>query len=127
MKTDKNEKTIRFDKPESLAVEYLNKKYKINKNSDKLPYDPLQAMRFDINQNNILEQPCIICKSELNIEIHHVKRLKDTKDKSDIQKIMSKVNRKSVPLCRSCHNKVHAGKHDGKSLRQTVNKDKETK
>lgn len=102
LKTDKGEKVISFDKPESLAAEYLNKKYATGKKAG-IPYDPLQATRYDINQNNILEQPCVVCGAEEKIEIHHVRRLKDTKNKSDIQKLMSKINRKSVPLCRTCH------------------------
>jgi len=44
--------------------------------------------------------------------MHHLRHLKDTKDKSTLIRIMSKIKRKTVPLCITCHNKVHAGKYD---------------
>lgn len=125
--TKKGTKTIRFDKPENLTAKYLNDKYMNLKSSDKqqtnLPYDPLQALNFDINQNNILELPCFVCGEEDNVEIHHIKRLKDTKDKSAMSKIMSKINRKAIPLLRRCHDDVHAGRYSGQSLKRLNTKD----
>jgi len=49
--------------------------------------------------------------------MHHLRRLKDTKDKSNLRKIMRKINRKTVPLCKICHDNVHAGRYDGLSLK----------
>lgn len=34
-----------------------------------------------------------------------------------LEDMMSKMNRKQIPLCKSCHLQVHAGKYDGKSFR----------
>jgi predicted HNH restriction endonuclease len=42
------------------------------------------------------------------------------KDKGNIIKIMAQLNRKVVPLCSTCHDKVHAGKYDGISLRELL-------
>lgn len=50
--------------------------------------------------------------------MHHLRHLKDTKDKSTLIRVMSRIRRKIIPLCRSCHNKVHAGKYDGLSLKE---------
>jgi len=47
--------------------------------------------------------------------MHHLKHLKDTKDKGTLIKIMSKIRR---PLCRTCHVRVHTGKYDGMSLKE---------
>jgi hypothetical protein len=39
-------------------------------------------------------------------------------NKSDfLSDMMSKMNRKQVPLCKSCHFDVHSGLYDGKSFR----------
>jgi predicted HNH restriction endonuclease len=29
---------------------------------------------------------------------------------------MAEINRKQIPVCRDCHNKIHAGKYDGIKL-----------
>jgi predicted HNH restriction endonuclease len=50
--------------------------------------------------------------------MHHLRHLKDTKDKNNLSKIMSKIKRKTVPLCERCHKNVHAGRYDGLSLKQ---------
>jgi len=124
VKSDENEviKTIEFDLPLSLSAEYLNKKYmKINRwrdtINDMLPYDPFNSLIHKAQETNILEKPCYICGAMEDIEMHHLKHLKDTKDKKTLIKIMSRINRKTIPLCIPCHNKVHTGKYDGMSLR----------
>ena len=61
---------------------------------------------------------CEMCGSTENIEVHHVRRLKDIHDKyKRIGKplpswvlTMVKMKRKTLILCSKCHDKVHAGK-----------------
>lgn len=120
------EKIVLFDKPASLTASYLNNKYMVinswsetNANAaPTLPYDPLAAVLYSAKDTNILDQPCLICGSTENIEMHHLRHLKNTKDKSTLIRIMSRIKRKTIPLCIPCHNKVHAGKYDGLSLRE---------
>jgi hypothetical protein len=51
-----------------------------------------------------LKGPCVVCGSNANIEIHHVRSLKKRPKKGDfLSDMMSKMNRKQVPLCKSCH------------------------
>jgi group II intron reverse transcriptase/maturase len=65
-----------------------------------------------------LKGPCVVCGSNANIEIHHVRSLKKRPKKGDfLSDMMSKMNRKQVPLCKSCHFDVHSGLYDGKSFR----------
>jgi len=75
-------------------------------------------------KKNFLEEPCYICGATEDIEMHHLKHLKDTKDKNTIIQIISRINRKTIPLCISCHNKVHTipGKYDGMSLKDLKQK-----
>lgn len=67
-----------------------------------------------------LKGPCVVCGSNANIEIHHVRSLKKRPEKGDfLSDMMSKMNRKQVPLCKSCHFDVHSGLYDGKSFRSS--------
>jgi nicotine oxidoreductase len=121
--SNNKQKVIVFDRPESLTATYLNRKYvEINRWSQEyastLPYDPLSAVFYSAKETNILNQPCLICGAIEDIEMHHLRHLKNTKDKSTLIRIMSRIRRKTIPLCIQCHNKVHAGKYDGLSLRE---------
>ena len=65
-----------------------------------------------------LKGPRVVCGSNEFIEVHHVKSLKKRPRKNDfLEDMMVKMNRKQVPLCRSCHQQVHAGKYDGASFK----------
>lgn len=51
---------------------------------------------------------CSKCGSEVQVEMHHVRKLSDLNPKlSEIDRIMVKVRRKQVPLCRPCHMEHH--------------------
>lgn len=118
-----NNKIIEFDKPLSLTAEYLNNKYyRIDNVNAKVPFemrDPFHSLKYDLRvYNSILNKPCIICDSNQDVEMHHLRPLVDTKDKGTLIKLMSKIRRKVVPLCRPCHMKVHSGKYDGLSLKE---------
>jgi len=118
-------KTVIFDKPKTLSAEYLNDKYaRTTRYGKAIVYatlDPFETFIHRIKETNILESPCKICGAADNIEIQHLKHLKDTKDKSTLIKVMSTMKRKTIPLCMSCHDKVHAGKYDGLSLKEIKN------
>mgnify|MGYP001158130608 CR=1 FL=1 len=65
-----------------------------------------------------LDSPCCICGATENIEMHHVRHVRKIGEKlKGFTKIMSIINRKQIPVCRECHNKIHAGKYDGISLK----------
>ena len=56
---------------------------------------------------------CEYCGAEdVKIEIHHVRKLKDLKGKKRWEKLMIARRRKTLALCASCHDKLHAGKLD---------------
>lgn len=63
-------------------------------------------------------RPCVACGERRNVEMHHVRALrKGNRDMTcGFNRIMSAINRKQVPLCRTCHQAVHAGRYDGKGL-----------
>lgn len=67
-----------------------------------------------------LSGPCFACGSTTNIEVHHVRALRKrgrTVSHDFLIRLMSKINRKQIPLCERCHKKVHSGTYDGPALR----------
>lgn len=60
-----------------------------------------------------LEAKCLLCHSIDNIEIHHVRKLAKGKSSDFLMHIQQRMNRKQIPLCKSCHIKVHKGAYDG--------------
>lgn len=60
----------------------------------------------------VLDSICTICDTSENIEMHHVRKLRDSSRaiKMDyMTSMMSRMNRKQIPICRSCHIKYHRG------------------
>lgn len=56
---------------------------------------------------------CEWCKAETrDIEIHHVRKLKDLSGKAEWERHMIARKRKTMALCHSCHVKLHNGKLD---------------
>jgi hypothetical protein len=54
---------------------------------------------------------CVICGSSQNVEMHHVRQIRDMKKPNNrldfYTRQMAAINRKQVPLCRSHHNGLH--------------------
>ncbi len=54
---------------------------------------------------------CELCgRTDVDIEIHHVRKLKDLKEKAYWERFMIARNRKTLALCKDCHTLLHAGK-----------------
>lgn len=80
--------------------------------------DPLTMKNWRISTISALGQPCANCGDSKNVEMHHVKHIKTINPKLDsFGKMMARINRKQIPLCRLCHNKVHKGTYAGFTLK----------
>jgi group II intron reverse transcriptase/maturase len=70
----------------------------------------------------LLAGRCELCgKENVPIAAHHIRKLADIdrpgrRPKADWEKHMVAMKRKSLMVCRDCHNTIHAGRHDGRSL-----------
>jgi len=64
-----------------------------------------------------LKGPCVLCGSNQGIEIHHIRKLSKTNRKDYLSSMMSRMNRKQVPVCKKCHIKIHQGTYDGKRVK----------
>ena len=70
--------------------------------------------RVEIIQR-LLADLCEICGSSQNVEVHHVRKLADLQTKGRKEKplhvrIMAARRRKTLVLCRLCHDDLHAGR-----------------
>lgn len=62
----------------------------------------------------LLADTCELCGSNENIEVHHIRKLADLNTKGKTEKpiwiqIMATRNRKTLVVCRNCHNAIHNG------------------
>jgi hypothetical protein len=66
---------------------------------------------------------CAVCGSSWKVEMHHVRHIrKRGQNVQGFTLYMAAINRKQVPVCRKCHQEIHAGKYDGKSLSEIMDK-----
>lgn len=63
---------------------------------------------------SVLHAKCAICNTQANVEMHHIRKVKDVRHKirtgnSTYQEWVGTYNRKQVPLCGYHHDLLHAG------------------
>lgn len=74
--------------------------------------DPLLSLEWrSIRGNHALGLPCAICGTELNVEMHHIRALKNLKGRDPVEKkMMELTQRKQIPLCKFHHLQAHGKK-----------------
>lgn len=105
--TDKKGKTkTRLFYNESFARKPLQK----NAVVDVIPKTVMYSSKTSLMARLSAGQ-CELCgETDCEIEIHHVRKLKDLKGKSYWERFMIARNRKTLALCLDCHEKLHSGK-----------------
>jgi hypothetical protein len=79
---------------------------------DNLPNN-LRNMTLTSLMDRLKLRTCEYCgTTDTDIEIHHVRKLKDLKGKANWEKHMIARRRKTLALCETCHDKLHCGKLD---------------
>jgi hypothetical protein len=73
----------------------------------------IYGSRTELEQR-LLANQCELCGSTGNIQVHHVRGLRDLHIKGRAEKpfwvqIMAARKRKTLVVCRSCHHAIHAG------------------
>lgn len=79
-------------------------------------YDPFENMYINRRTRSKLEFACCICGGEQDVEMHHVRSIKDAKNSTGFHQILGLIHRKQIPVCRDCHENIHNGKYDGLRL-----------
>ena len=71
----------------------------------------------------LLADECELCGSKGDVEVHHIRKLKDLKKRYKGRAnppkwvvFMIQRNRKTVVVCQTCHQQIHSGTYDGKKL-----------
>jgi group II intron reverse transcriptase/maturase len=81
--------------------------------------DPFAVMNWKIETQTGFFKPCWVCGDENDTEMHHVKHIrKSGTNMTGFTNLMSKLNRKQIPVCRPCHRKIHNGEYNGISLKE---------
>jgi group II intron reverse transcriptase/maturase len=82
----------------------------------------VHASRTELLQRMQANQ-CEICGREVDVEVHHIRKISDLKRKWQGRKSkpvwvkqMIARNRKTLVVCRECHSDIHGGRYDGPSL-----------
>jgi group II intron reverse transcriptase/maturase len=78
-------------------------------------------VRIERNEliKRLLANTCELCGSKENIEVHHIRKLADLKQRGKKEKpvwmqIMSARRRKTLITCQSCHQAIHHGRPTGR-------------
>lgn len=84
------------------------------------PTKPIWSGRSEVVER-LLAQECELCGSDQQIEVHHVRKLADLKPKDgsalpEWKRRMAARRRKTLVVCRACHELIQYGNYDGKTL-----------
>jgi group II intron reverse transcriptase/maturase len=74
----------------------------------------------------LLAEECELCGSTTDIEVHHIRKLADLRGGSQWEKIMAARRRKTLVVCRACHDSIHYGHYDGPALRKITGEPDDT-
>ena len=86
------------------------------------PTKPIWSGRSEVVER-LLAQECELCGSDQQIEVHHVKKLADLNPKNGSElpkwkRRMAARHRKTLGVCRACHEHIQYGSYDGEPLRR---------
>lgn len=77
---------------------------------DVLPNTVIYSGRTNL-MDRLAARKCELCgRCGCDLEMHHVRKLKDLKGKKYWERLMITKNRKTIALCVDCHQKLHGGK-----------------
>jgi hypothetical protein len=82
--------------------------------------EPIFNNRTELVQR-LLAQECELCRSQDKIEVHHIRKLANLKQKNGVAQSkwkvrMSERGRKTLIVCRKCHTDIHQGRYDQNSM-----------
>jgi group II intron reverse transcriptase/maturase len=86
------------------------------------PPRPIWSGRSEVVERLLAEQ-CELCGAEAQIEVHHVRHLAELErqgraERPVWERKMATRRRKTLVVCRRCHEQIHAGSYSGPSLRR---------
>jgi hypothetical protein len=111
-------KAITVNKPNGRAVQFfsapLTQVKKAGPGTEDVDVVPAWGPRA--TQTRLLDQ-CAICGSPELVEMHHIRHIRRRGQVlRGFALYLAALNRKQLPVCRSCHQDIHRGKYDGAKL-----------
>ena len=106
------ERTVTF----SLNHDWSNKRDAFTTSNPAI--DLLQSTVW-LRTRSKLGKPCCICNETGQTVMHHVRhirKLSDKKEPTGFNRVLRALNRKQIPVCLACHEKIHRGTYDGLKL-----------
>lgn len=110
---------IKYPSKSGKAVAYFyNEGFKHDSTiSLKANIDIIPLVHRNLNSTSLISRlkanRCEWCGAEnVPIEMHHIKKIKDLKGKAGWEIVMIGRRRKTLALCKTCHDMLHAGKLD---------------
>jgi len=109
----------RKGQPKTITF-YRNTDWTVNRGAfTESPDVDLVRMNVRLRTRSKLGLPCCICNAEINVEMHHVRHIRKMTEKQaqGFTRVLAMLNRKQVPVCQACHEKIHKGLYDRLSIR----------
>ena len=106
-------------KPDRQVSFYLNSDWRKQRNAFRVNDAQIDRVRMAqrLYSRSKLGKPCCICGRTQLVEMHHVRHIRKMGQKViGFNRVMRTLNRKQIPVCKSCHRKIHRGEYDGISL-----------
>jgi hypothetical protein len=107
---------------ETLVARFggIQLKRNLKANIEDLPTKRKPAFRNELVKR-LLADECELCGARGDIEVHHIRALKDLKIKGRKEQplwmqVMSARKRKTLMVCPQCHDAIHAGRPTGKRV-----------
>jgi retron-type reverse transcriptase len=87
--------------------------------------EEIHAKMVNRRSRSVLGLSCVICDSSDKVQSHHVRHVRKagSKKAKGFLRILDSVNRKQIPVCQECHDKIHRGEYDGINLSEFANPD----
>lgn len=79
------------------------------------PTVDLVRMNERMRTRSKLGLPCCICFESAGVAMHHISHIRKMTDRQakGFTGLLAKLNRKQVPVCQACHQKIHNGAYNG--------------
>lgn len=107
--------TVHFKdkKGKDKSRHFYNDGFKRKKFTDILKVDHIKDYVMHTSGTSLIDrlkaEHCELCGKEGKLDMHHVRKLKELKNKQPWERHMIARNRKTIAVCRSCHKKIHLG------------------
>lgn len=112
-------KEVRKDKP-PLVASYGKTTIRQHRKATIKDKNPTRTSNRTELIQRLLNNQCELCGKYGEVAGHHIRKLKDLKKRGREllwwQKRMIALRRKTLFVCKECHNKIHSGTYDGRKL-----------